>query len=134
MMQGVCKIGGVAYDVHVVELIESFNILYSDNTGRTLAQGAPMTLDPLGTFIGHRVTFSRVGGKEKDYDRLYEYTYQPRTEGIDIEIVHLQKSISYKAYVSQGERAVERVDPVTKKVYYGQFTLNIVPMEAQILP
>ena len=30
------KIGGRAYDVIVTELTENFNILYSENTGRTM--------------------------------------------------------------------------------------------------
>ena len=53
------KIDGTAYDVLVINIEESFNILYSENTGRTISTGAKMTLDPLGTFIGHNVTFKR---------------------------------------------------------------------------
>ena len=56
------KIGGKVYDVLVTELSENFNILYSENTGRTMSAGARMTLDPLGTFYGHKVTFQRKRG------------------------------------------------------------------------
>lgn len=128
------KIGGTAYDVLVVELSENFNILYSENTGRTISAGARMTLDPLGTFFGHKITFARKNGKEAEYDRLFEFVSQPRYDGISVEIVHNQTTISYDAYISQGERALKRIDEKTGKVYWDKFSVNVVPMEAQILP
>lgn len=128
------KIGGKAYDVLVVELSENFNILYSENTGRTISTGARMTLDPLGTFFGHKITFARKNGKEAEYDRLFDFVSQPRYDGIPVEIVHNQTTISYDAYISQGERALKRIDEKTGKVYWDKFSVNVVPMEAQILP
>ncbi len=130
----IVTLDGRNYDVVIKEITENFNILYSDNTGRTLAIGAPMTLDPLGTFIGHKVTFKRRNGKDAEYDELYQYTYQPRYNGMKVKLVHLQDYLEYDAYVSQGERKLERVDPETGKKYWGEFSLNIVPMEAQVLP
>ena len=62
------KIGGRVWDVLVTEISENFNILYSENTGRTMSVGARMTLDPLGTFFGHKITFQRKQGNEKEYD------------------------------------------------------------------
>lgn len=130
----VCKIGGKEYNVLVMELSESFNILYSDNTGRTMSQGAKMTLDPLGTFFGHKIKIKRRQGYETEYDALYNYISKPRYNGIPVEIVHNQTTIAYDAYISSGERAVKRIDPKTNKVYWDELTLNIVPMEAQVLP
>lgn len=128
------KIAGKAYDVLVINISENFNILYSDNTGRTIAIGAKMTLDPLGTFIGHKVTFKRRQGHERDYDKLFEYLLTPRYEGIPIEIVHNQTTISYSAYVSQGERELKKIDAEKGVVYWGEFSVNFIPMEAQITP
>lgn len=128
------KIGGRAWDVLVTEISESFSILYSENTGRTMSQGASMTLDPLGTFFNHKVTFQRKQGFEKQYDDLWDFVSIPRYDGIDVEIVHNQTTLKYKAYISQGERALKRIDPKTNKVYWDKFSLNIVPMEAQVLP
>ena len=128
------KIGGRAYDVIVTELAENFNILYSENTGRTMSRGARMTLDPLGTFYGHKVTFQRKRGKESEYDRLFDYVSYPRYDGIYVEIAHNQSVIKYDAYISSGERALKRVDKRTGKVYWDKFSLNIIPMEAQVLP
>lgn len=128
------KIGGKVWDVLVTEISESFSILYSENTGRTMSQGAGMTLDPLGTFFNHKVTFQRKQGFEKKYDALWDFVSIPRYDGIDVEIVHNQTTLKYKAYISQGERALKRIDTKTNKVYWDKFTLNIVPMSAQVIP
>lgn len=128
------KIGGIAWDVLVTEISESFSILYSENTGRTMSQGAGMTLDPLGTFFNHKVTFQRKQGFEKQYDDLWDFVSIPRYDGIDVDIVHNQETLAYKAYISQGERALKRIDTKTGKVYWDSFSLNIVSMSAQVLP
>lgn len=128
------KIGGRKYDVLVTEISENFNILYSENTGRTMSEGARMTLDPLGTFLGHKITFKRKQGEEAEYDQLFDYISKPRYDGIAVEIVHNQTTLSYDAYISSGERAVKRIDEKAGKVYWGEFSVNIVPMEAQVLP
>ena len=128
------KIGGIVWDVLVTELSENFNILYSENTGRTISIGARMTLDPLGTFFGHKITFQRKQGNEAEYDRLFDYVSQPRYDGISVEIVHNQTTLSYDAYISSGERALKRIDEKTGKVYWDKFSVNIVPMEAQVTP
>lgn len=130
----VCKIDGVEYNVLITELSENFNILYSDNTGRTMSRAAKMTLDPLGTFYGHKIKIKRRQGYEAEYDALYNYISKPRYNGIPVEIVHNQTTISYDAYISSGERAIKRIDRKTGKVYWDELSLNIVPMEAQVLP
>lgn len=128
------KIGGRAWDVLVTEISESFSILYSENTGRTMSEGARMTLDPLGTFFGHKVTFARKKGFEDAFDALFDFVSTPNFDGIDVEIVHNQTTLKYNAYISQGERALKHIDTKTGKVYWDKLTLNIVPMEAQVLP
>jgi hypothetical protein len=93
-----------------------------------------MVLDPLGTFYGHKVTFRRLKGFEDDFDRLFAYVSKPRFDGIPVEIVHNQTTIAYDAYISTGEREVERIDKKQNRIYWKEFTLNIIPMEAQVLP
>jgi hypothetical protein len=126
------KIGGKNYNCVVTEISEYFNILYSDNTGRTMAQGR-MTLDPLGTFYGHKVVFKRKQGFEQEYDSLFELLSKPRYSGIPVELVHGQETLKYEAYVSNGERALKRIDPKTGVVYWGEFSVNFIPMEAQVV-
>jgi hypothetical protein len=122
------------YDVIVTELIENFNILYSENTGRTISTGAKMTLDPLGTFRGYKITFARKQGQEEEYDRLFDFVSEPRYDGIWLEAVHNQTVQKAQFYISSGERVLKRIDENTGKVYWDKLTLNIVPMEAQVLP
>ena len=128
------KIGGKPYDVIVTDIEESFIILFTENTGRTLAQGARMTLDPLGTFFSHKVTFKRSKDNVEEFDRLYDYLATPRYDGITIEIVHNQTTLKYDAYVSQGSRKLLKIVQRIRKVFWGELSINFVPMEAQVLP
>ena len=117
------KIGNREWSVMVTKIIESFNILYSGNTGRTLSVGARMVLDPLGTFYGHKITFKRLKGFEDDFDRLFDYVSKPRFDGIPVEIVHNQTTIAYDAYISTGEREVERINkPLSGFIGYNRIS------------
>ena len=127
-----CVINGKSYDVIVTAIEESFTILYTENTGRNL-KGA-MTLDPIGTFFSHKVTFKRCKENVQEFDRLYNFLTTPRYDGFDIEIVHNQTTIKYKAYVSQGTRTLQRIVERIKKVLWGELSVNFVPIEAQVLP
>ena len=134
MLSDWLEIDGQAYDVSVMSIKESTNILYSANTGRTISRGARMVLDPLGTFIGHRIKVKRKGNKVREYDRLYNNLIIPRYNGMRVKAVHNQKTIEYEAYVSAVEREVQRIDDVGKVVYWKEMEINIVPMEAQVIP
>ena len=125
-------IGDTAYDVIVKSVSEKFDILHSDNAGRTSGIGSKMTLDPLGAFIGHKVTFYRKDGQEALYDRLFNDLLTPRYNGLHITVPHDQGVISYDAYVSTGERAVQSIDKKTGKTYWGEFSVQFTPMEAQV--
>lgn len=128
-----CKIGGRSYDVIVTSIEESFTILYTENTGRTISNGR-MTLDPIGTFFSHKVTFRRSKDNFEEFDRLYDFLTTPRYDGFPIEMVHNQKTLNYDAYVSQGTRVLQKIVARIKKVLWGELTINFVPMEAQVLP
>lgn len=135
------KIEGKSYNVLVVELEENFTITYTENSGRTLAleEGAPMYLEPIGTFIGHVVKIKRKQGYEAEYDELYDLLLTPRRidenhKGLMVEIAHNQDVISYEAYVSNGRRPLKRIDLNAKKIHWGEMTLNIIPVRAQRLP
>lgn len=127
------KIDGRSYDVIVTGIEENFNILYSENTGRTMSQGARIVLDPLGTFFGHKVTVQRKQGHENEFDALYDYISRPRYDGLSVEIAHNQTTIKYDAYVSNGSRPIQKIAK-SNVVYWGELQLNFVPMEAQVIP
>ena len=128
------KINGRSYDVIVTEIEENFNILYSDNTGRTLGIGAPLTLDPYGTFYGHKVTFQRHQNAVEEYDALFMLLSQPTYEGHRVEIAHNQTTLSYAAYVSSGSRGLKRIDTKSNKVYWDKFQVSFIPLKAQVTP
>ena len=128
------KIGGKSYDVIVTDIERNFEILQSSNAGATLAPGARETLDPLGTRIGHRITFKRKPGYEKEFDELWDFVIQPRFDGVWVDIVYNQDTLKYEARFVSGNQQLKKIDPVTKKVYWGELVLDIVPLEAQVKP
>lgn len=134
MVKGWLEIDGINFNVTVTEITESASVLYSDNTGRTLARGAPMTLDPLGTFFNYNVTVKRNGDNLDDYDKLFEYVTKPRYNGFNIKAVHNQTTIEFEGYISAAERTISKIDDKNKKVYWNEMSLSIVAMKAQVLP
>lgn len=128
------KINGRTFNVVVTAIEENFTILYSENTGRTESLGAEMTLDPLGTFYGHVVTVKRKKGYDRDFDNLYNLVSRPVYDGWDVEVVHNQETISYRAYISDGKRALKVIDEKNNTVHWDSLQLNIVPKKAQVLP
>ena len=129
-----CVINGKSYDVIVTAIEESFSILYSENTGRVIASGAPMSLDPLGTFFSYKVTFRRSKENYKAFDDLYEFLYTPRYSGFPVEFAHNQTTIKFNAYVSQGGRPIKKIDINSNKTQWGELTVNFVPISAQVIP
>lgn len=134
MIKNWLEIGNKHYDVIVTKISENANILYSDNTGRTMSSGARMTLDPLGTFYGHKITVRRHGSNYADYDKLFNDIVKPRYDGIRVKAVHDQTTIEYDAYISTAERELKNIDKDKGIVYWREMEINIVPMEAQVLP
>ena len=132
-------VNGRKYDVRVTKLEEEFTVLYSENTGRTIADGAPIMLDPIGTFFGHSISVVGKNGKEKEYDELYYLLSKPlrvedEEDALLFEVAHLQTTMAYRGYVSSGSRSVDRIDENTGKVYWGELNLKIAPIKAQVLP
>lgn len=134
MIENWLEIDGLHFDVTVTEISENATVLYSDNTGRTMSVGARMTLDPLGTFFGHKVTVKRKGDNFESFDKLFNYVIQPLFDGFHIKAVHDQGTIEYDAYISSAERKCKRIDDRTGRVYWDSMSLNIISMEAQVTP
>ncbi len=125
-----CIINGKAYDVNVVELTETFNKLYTENTKRTIANGR-MFLDPIGTFISHNVTFAPLNNPG-DFDALWDYLKFPHRDGFPVEIADGQSTIAYEAYTSTGARKLTRV--VNGILLWDNMQITFTPMEPQVMP
>ena len=134
MIKNWLEIDGQVFDVIVTEIVESATILYSDNTGRTISKGARMTLDPLGTFFNHKIKVMRNKDNVWAYDMLFNYITRPRYGGMHVKAVHNQTTIEYDAYISSAERQIQKIDDKNKMVYWKEMEINIIAMEAQILP
>lgn len=144
------KIDGEEYKVRVFEPEESFTILYGENTGRTLDDGAPMVLDPKGTFFNYTLTVGAMKSFEDDFEKLWELLYTPRSEGLRVEFPSGRKTMwsttdengetinGFYAYVSSGKRKIKKiiedVDGELKEVIYDTFAINFIATKAQVLP
>lgn len=127
------KIGGRAWNVKILEIERNFNIMDTENAGRVISKGA-MTLDRIGTFYGHKVTFARDKATISEYDELWDYLSVPRNSGIAVEMPYNQYTIKYNAYVSSGSQKLKRIDTENGVEYWDTFPVNFVPMEAQVTP
>lgn len=127
------KIGGRVWNVKVTSITENFNIMDTENAGRVIKEGA-MTLDRIGTFYGHKITFKRDRASIDEFDKLFTYLAVPRNTGIPVEFVHNQSTISYNAYVASGERKVKKIDVDTGEVQWEEIAISFVAMKAQVTP
>lgn len=125
------KINGKAYDVSVLGIEETFTIMYTENTGRVLSDGAPMMLDAIGTFFGHEVKIARKGNNSAEFDALYKLITRPRNTGLSFDIVHNQDVLNYEGYVSKGKKALQRITTNGEVIWDG-LTITIAPMKAQV--
>lgn len=143
------KIDGVEYNVRIFDPEESFTILYGENTGRTLDEGAPMILDPIGTFFNYKLTIGRKKGEINDFDELWTYLSTPRSKPMRVVLPRNQTiwftpnengeiEEGFYAYVSNGKRKIKKIiedeEGVINQVDYDVFQINIIATKAQVLP
>ena len=144
------KINGEEYNVRVFEPEESFTVLYGENSGRTLDDGAPMILDPLGTFFNYTLTVGAMKGSEDSFEKLWKLLSFPSNEGVLVEFPSGRKTMwttktesgesinGFYAYVSSGKRKFKKIiedsNGDLKEVIYDTFAINFIAMKAQVLP
>ncbi len=134
MIKDWLELDGVAYNVVVTSISEGGTVLYSENTGRTVAVGAPVTLDPLGTFYNYKVTVKRRGDNLDEYDKLFMEVTKPRYNGFQVKAVHNQGTWIFEGYISSAERKLKKIDEKTGKVYWDSMSINIIANKAQVVP
>lgn len=120
-------INGVKYDKITAEVEENFNILYTENTQRTLDVGT-MLLDTIGSFTGHKITFFNRTGEDALYNQLWDLLRTPTNEGINVSFPDGNSTISYLAYVSSGNRKLITIK--NDKPKWDKVTFNFIPIKA----
>ncbi|MCI8387494.1 MAG: hypothetical protein HFE63_03390 [Clostridiales bacterium] len=90
-----------------------------------------MFLDPIGTFIGHSVTFAPLNNRAS-FDELWDFFKIPRRTGFTVQLADGQSTIAYEAYTSNGSRKLNRV--VKGVLCWDTFQVNIIPIDAQVTP
>lgn len=144
------KINGIEYKVRVFEPKESFTILYSENTGRTLSVGAPMVLDPLGAFFNYTLTVGAIKGEEDSFESLWDFLSTPKSDALLVVLPRSRKTLwtttdengeeveGFYAYVSTGQRGIKKIiedaNGELKDVIYETFSINFVATKAQVTP
>lgn len=143
------KVNGKSYNVRIFEPKESFTILYSENSGRTMAAGNPIVLDPLGTFYNYSMTIGVKKGYENEYEELWELLSAPTNEYLLLTFPRGRNSFwktttddgeevnGCYAYVSTGTRDIQRIkeqDGKLEEVIYDAFDVNFIAARAQVLP
>lgn len=129
-----CKINGVSFDVDVAIAAykRKLNILHGASAGRS--KFGTMTLDPIGAYLGREITFFRKGDNYAALDALWDYLVQHSMDvtGVHLEAADGQSTIDFWCYYGDTEQSIERVSNGVN--YWGEFSVNFIPMEAQVVP
>lgn len=129
-MLSLVKIDGRSFDVLVVGIQETFNVVEGENSGTSLFRDRKIR-DMKGIKIGHNITFSPDHDPEA-FDELVEYLFGSLREYVTIEAVHGQKTISYEAEYHTGSQDVTYIDDRREFVGWSNLTVSFVPMECQV--
>lgn len=127
-----CKINGTEFDVTVSisSYEENFNVLDGSNAGRVMS--GRMIRDIIGTYIGHSITFYN-NGNNAAFDALWEYL---KAHSVDdcvlLEAADGQSTISFRCYYGDTEQPIEKVENGIN--YWGEFSVNFIPMDPQVTP
>lgn len=129
-----CKLNGVAFDVNVAisEYKRKLNILHGENAGRVMS--GDMVLDPIGAYLGREITFFRKGDNYQAMDALWDFlvAHSMDQNGVALEAADGQSTISFQAYYGDTEQSIETVEDGIN--YWGEFSVNFIPIKPQVTP
>lgn len=131
-MRTLCKIDGVSYDVLVVAISETFNIVEGGNSGISLHNQREIR-DLQGIKVGHSITFA-PGDNPDAFDALVNHLFGSVRPYVELEVVHDQATITYDAAYNTGARRVAYIDDLNDVVGWDELTVDFRPMEVQIKP
>lgn len=127
------KLNGVEFDADVAisNYNRNFNVLDGENAGRVMT--GRMVRDIIGTYIGHQLTVFRRGDDYLGLDKFWNYLLQHSVDdSVMLEAADGQSTISYEAYYTSASQNIEKVENGVN--YWGEVSVNFIPMEAQVKP
>lgn len=120
---------GVEYpNIHVVSLKRSFQILDGENAGRVMT--GEMDRDIIGTYYNYSCEIDASGADRQEYDDFYEAISAPK-DSHEITVPYGQKSISFQAYVTNGE---DNLITMYAENEWGGLSFNFIAMAPQRRP
>ena len=127
-MENVFLLDGLSYNVEVGDLERSFAVTDTEQSGRTLDY--TMARDIIGTFYNYEMKIYPKMGDLESYDAFYNAISDPNYESHEMTFPYGQKTLTFKAYVSQGK---DKLKVRNGKKLWGMdgLSLNFTAMEPQ---
>lgn len=127
------KINGKTFDADVAigEYTRTLNVLDGPAAGR--GTNGRMIRDPIGAYIGHSTKVYPRGMDYKGIDDFWNFLVEHSVDdSVLLEAADNQKTISYEAYYTS---ALQKLNSVKDGVnYWGEVTVNFIPIDAQVKP
>lgn len=120
-------INGKNFSPLIVEISRKAQIIYSSNTGETLAN--TMNLDPKGTKIGYTITIDSAYKDQQLLEDFWNEIIKPRREGFRFVAPYNQTIIDFLAYAEGAEQSLISATGIN---LWGKISVNILPMNPQI--
>lgn len=129
MSQSIFTVDGRAYNIRILELKRKFAVTDTENSGRTADYA--MHRDIIGTFYNYTLKVAPISNDMNSYNQFYEAVSNPSKASHDITVPFGDGSLTFKAYVTQGE---DDLTVVNNKNYWGLnegMTVNFIAMDPQ---
>lgn len=129
MSQSIFTVDGRAYNIRILELKRKFAVTDTENSGRTADYA--MHRDIIGTFYNYTLKVAPINNDMNSYNQFYEAISNPSKASHDITVPFGDSSLTFKAYVTQGE---DDLTVVNNKNYWGLnegMTVNFIAMDPQ---
>ncbi len=131
MKQNVMILDGVAYDLQIVSLKRSFQVLDTDYSGRVIEAGQ-MYRDVVGTFYNYELKVKPSNRAPRDYDAFYQAISSPQESHIITLPYGREGAITQKMYVTAGKDDLVRQE--NGKNFWDGLTISYVATRAARVP
>lgn len=130
MTQQIFKIDGRAYDVRIMSLKRSFEVLDGENTGRTISDGT-MYRDVIGTYYNYELEIDTSKLSRSEYDELWQIVSSP-DDSHRVTLPYGQGSYTQQMYISSGD---DKLDLIENGIsHWSGMKLKFVAMKAARTP